>query len=353
MLKHKFSIAGRLIGLGHPPYVIAELSGNHNGDLNRALSLIKKAHDAGADAVKLQTYTPDTMTIDSDNEDFRIVGGQWDGFTLYDLYEKAHTPWEWHADLFEYARDLGIEIFSTPFDSTSVDFLANFDVPAFKIASFELNDHALVKKVAETKKPMILSTGMASLEEIGDSLEVARDGGCPELCLLYCVSGYPTPVAEANVLTLVELGKKFGCVVGFSDHTLGTAVSVAAVSVGASVVEKHVTLNRDDGGPDAAFSLEPSELKTLVSDCRVAWESLGLASFVRKPSEAGNIVFRRSIYAVADIALGENFTENNVRVIRPGFGLSPKAMSNVLSCRAACAIPRGTAIVANMLKGTS
>jgi N-acetylneuraminate synthase len=353
MLKNKFSIAGRSIGPGYAPYVIAELSGNHNGDLNRALSLIRQAYDAGADAVKLQTYTPDTMTIDSDNKDFKIIGGQWDGFTLYDLYEKAHTPWEWHADLFGYARDLGIEIFSTPFDSSSVDFLMNFDVPAFKIASFELTDHALIKKVAEARKPMILSTGMASLEEIGESLKVAREGGCAELCLLYCVSGYPTPVAEANVLTLVELGKKFGCVVGFSDHTLGTTVSVAAVSVGASVVEKHVTLSRDDGGPDAAFSLEPAELKNLVGECRVAWEALGSASFVRKPSEVGNIVFRRSIYAVADIALGESFTKNNVRVIRPGFGLSPKAMSNVLSCRAACAISRGTAITANMLKGAS
>lgn len=344
MTTPRFSIAGRAIGPGHPPYVIAEMSGNHNGELARALALIDAAHAAGADAVKLQTYTADTMTIDCDKPDFMIEGGLWDGYKLYTLYEEAHTPWVWHAALFARARALGIQVFSTPFDASSVDFLAGFDVPAYKIASFELTDLALIRKVAAAKKPMILSTGMADLDEISEAVAAARDGGCPEICLLYCVSGYPTPVADANLLTLPELGKKFGCVVGFSDHTPGTAVSVAAVSLGAAVVEKHVTLARADGGPDAAFSLEPPELSALVRDCRTAWEALGCAGFRRKPSEMANVIFRRSIYAVADIAAGEPFTPKNVRVIRPGYGLPPSALPNVLGHRAARAISRGTAL---------
>jgi N-acetylneuraminate synthase len=342
MNTQSFSIAGRAIGAGHPPYVIAEMSGNHNGELQRALALIDAAHATGADAVKLQTYTADTMTIDCDLPDFVIKGGLWDGYNLYRLYEEAHTPWAWHGALFARARELGLHIFSTPFDHSSVDFLETLDVPAYKIASFELTDLALIRRVAATNKPLIMSTGMASLEEIEEAVFTARASGSGELCLLYCVSGYPTPVADANVLSLRDLANRFGAVTGFSDHTPGTAVSVAAVALGAAVVEKHFTLRRSDGGPDAAFSLEPEEFTTLVQDCRTAWESLGSSGFRRKPSEVANVIFRRSLYAVKDIDAGEAFTNENVRVIRPGYGLPPKVLPLVLGRTAAHWIERGT-----------
>jgi len=337
-----FSIAGRAIGPGHPPYVIAEMSGNHNGELQRALALIDAAHATGADAVKLQTYTADTMTIDCDLPDFVIKGGLWDGYNLYRLYEEAHTPWAWHGALFARARELGLHIFSTPFDHSSVDFLETFDVPAYKIASFELTDFALIRRVAATNKPLIMSTGMASLEEIEEAVVTARASGSGELCLLYCVSGYPTPVADANLLSLRDLANRFGVVTGFSDHTPGTAVSVAAVALGAAVVEKHFTLRRSDGGPDAAFSLEPEEFTTLVRDSRMAWEALGSTGFRHKPSEVENVIFRRSLYAVKDIEAGELYTTQNVRVIRPGYGLPPKVLPQVLGRTAAHRIERGT-----------
>ena len=337
-----FSIAGRAIGPGHPPYVIAEMSGNHNGELQRALALIDAAHATGADAVKLQTYTADTMTIDCDLPDFVIKGGLWDGYNLYRLYEEAHTPWAWHGALFARARELGLHIFSTPFDHSSVDFLETFDVPAYKIASFELTDFALIRRVAATNKPLIMSTGMASLEEIEEAVVTARASGSGELCLLYCVSGYPTPVADANLLSLRDLANRFGVVTGFSDHTPGTTVSVAAVALGAAVVEKHFTLRRSDGGPDAAFSLEPEEFTTLVRDSRMAWEALGSTGFRHKPSEVENVIFRRSLYAVKDIEAGELYTTQNVRVIRPGYGLPPKVLSQVLGRTAAHRIERGT-----------
>jgi N-acetylneuraminate synthase len=347
-----FSISGRAIGAGHPPYVIAELSGNHNGKLERALALIDAAHATGADAVKLQTYTADTMTIDCDLPDFVIKGGLWDGYDLYRLYEEAHTPWAWHGALFAHARELGLHVFSTPFDHSAVEFLESFNVPAYKIASFELTDLALIRIVAATNKPLIMSTGMASLEEIEEAVATARENGTGELCLLYCVSGYPTPVAEANLLSLRELADRFDVVTGFSDHTPGTAVSVAAVALGATVVEKHFTLRRSDGGPDADFSLEPEEFAALARDCRIAWEALGSAGFWRKPSETANVVFRRSLYAVKDIDAGEMLTIENVRVIRPGYGLPPKVLPQVLGRTTAHRIARGTPLSWGCLKGS-
>tara|TARA_R110002049_G_scaffold52872_28_gene148483 strand:+ start:94766 stop:95830 length:1065 start_codon:yes stop_codon:yes gene_type:complete len=344
MNSKSFMIGDRQIGEGHSPYIIAELSGNHNGNLTRALKIIDAAADAGADAIKLQTYTPDTMTINCNASDFVVKEGLWKGRTLYELYEEAHTPWEWHGKLFSHARSLGLEVFSTPFDNSSVDFLEDIGVSTYKVASFELTDHALLRKVAQTGKPVIMSTGMASKSEISESVQVIRDAGCQHLCLLYCVSGYPTPIHDANLLTMQLLEREFGVVCGFSDHTPGTAVSVAAVALGARVVEKHFTLDRSEGGPDAAFSLEPSELTSLVRDCRAAWEALGRPQFHRKNSEETNVVFRRSVYAVKDIAEGEIFTTDNIRVIRPGYGMAPKYLESIIGRAASKSISRGTPI---------
>lgn len=338
----EFAIAGRKIGPGHPPYIVAEMSGNHNGDLARALRLIDAAKAADADAVKLQTYTADTITIDHDGPDFTIEGGLWNGRTLHELYREAHTPWEWHEALFDHARNIGLAIFSAPFDPTAVDLLERLDAPAYKIASFELIDLPLIQKVAATGKPLILSTGTATLSEIEEAVAAARQTGLRDIAVLHCVSGYPTPPAEANVRTVPDLARRFGLVTGLSDHTMGTAVAVASVALGAAIVEKHFTLSRADGGPDAAFSLEPAELKALVEDCRAAHAALGQAGYELKASESGNLIFRRSLYAVADIAAGETLTESNVRSIRPGHGLPPKHLPQVLGRRARTAIRRGT-----------
>ena len=336
------AIAGRAIGRGHPPYVVAEMSGNHNGDLGRAKELIHAAKESGADAVKLQTYTADTITLDSDRREFRIEGGLWHGETLYQLYERAHTPWAWQEELFAYARRLGITIFSSPFDDTAVDFLQRLDAPAYKIASFELIDPNLIARAAATGRPLIMSTGMADLGEIADAVEAARGAGATDLILLHCVSGYPTPAGEANLRTIPNLADTFGLPVGLSDHTLGVAVSVAAVSLGAVFIEKHFTLRRADGGPDAAFSLEPHELKDLVDGCRDAWSAMGRVNYDRTESERGNAQFRRSLFVVRDVAAGEMFTAANVRSIRPGYGLPPKHLNAVLGRRARRAIERGT-----------
>jgi len=341
-MTYAFSIAGRTIGQDAPPYIIAELSGNHNGDLGRAFQLMEAAKNAGADAIKIQTYTADTLTIDCDKLDFKITGGAWDGRTLYDLYQEAHTPWQWHPALFAKAKELGITMFSTPFDYTSIDFLENLDVPAYKIASFENIDLPLIARIAQTRKPIIMSTGMANDTEIGEAVAAARDAGCQDLCLLHCVSGYPAAPEQSNLKTLVDIQKRFGVISGLSDHTLTNATSVAAVALGASVIEKHVTLARADGGPDAGFSLEPHELAKLVQDCKTAHAALGAVTYEQAACEKPNMVFRRSLYAVKNIGVGETFTNDNVRSIRPGYGLPPKHLPDVLGKRATCNISRGT-----------
>ena len=337
-------INGRRIGAGEPPYVVAELSGNHNGKLSRALDLVEAAHAAGADAVKLQTYTADTITIDHDAPEFRIEGGLWDGYSLYGLYGEASTPWEWHEVLFAKARELGITIFSTPFDVTAVDFLENLRVPAYKIASFEAIDLPLITKVAATGKPMIISTGMADRAEITEAVDTAAQGGAGGLILLHCVSAYPAPPEESNLRTIPDLAEVFGVAVGLSDHSMGLAVPLAAVATGACFIEKHMTLKRSDGGPDSAFSLEPNEFRDMAQGCRTAWSALGRVNRGHTKSEMGSVVFRRSLYAVADIAAGETLTTANVRSIRPGYGLAPKHLPELIGRSAAKAIPRGTAM---------
>ena len=284
-------IAGRAIGNTHAPYMIAEVSGNHKGRIDTALAIMEAAKNSGADAVKLQTYTADTITIDHDGEGFVVEGGLWAGRKLHDLYDEAHTPWSWHARLFEKGRELGITVFSSPFDTTAVDFLEELDAPAYKIASFEVVDLPLIAYTAQTGKPLIISTGMADLEEIGQAVETAREAGCQQLVLLHCVSGYPTPINESNLATITELREIFKTDVGLSDHSLTTVSAAAATALGATVIEKHLTLDRDAGGPDAAFSLEPDEFRQLCEDCRTAWNAIGRPGFDRKNSEQDNAIF--------------------------------------------------------------
>jgi pseudaminic acid synthase len=336
-----FRIGDRDIGPGHSPYIIAELSGNHNGEIERAFKLIDAAKGAGADAVKLQTYTADTITIDHDGPGFVIEGGLWNGRKLYELYQEAHTPWEWHPALFDYARRAGIACFSSPFDYSAIDMLERLGAPAYKIASFEIVDTPLIRYAAKTDKPLIVSTGMAVRAEI-DSAVAAAGEGSRGIALLHCISGYPTPIQEANLLRIPALAKNYDCPIGLSDHTLGVEASIAAVALGAAIIEKHITLARADGGPDAAFSLEPDELTSMVRGARAAFAALGSVEYGRAASEQGNMAFRRSLYAVQDIAIGEAFTDANVRSIRPGFGLAPKHRDAVIGRRAACTIARGT-----------
>ena len=331
--KKEIRIAGRAIGPDTPPYVIAELSSNHNGKIETALRIIEEAKKAGADAVKLQTYKPETITLDCDREDFRIHGGLWDGRTLYDLYREAHMPWEWHAPLFEHAHKLGITIFSSPFDNTAVNLLEDINAPAYKIASFEAVDLPLIKYVASTGKPMIISTGMADAEEIQEAIDAARAGGCKELAILHCVSGYPAPAADYNLRTIPDMIERFGLVTGLSDHTLDNTTALASVAMGASFIEKHFTLDRNGGGPDDSFSLEPAELAVLCKGVKTAWEALGKVDYGRKSSEQGNVQFRRSLYIVKDLKAGEVITADAVRSVRPGYGLPPKHLDVVLGKR--------------------
>lgn len=337
-------IDGRRIAAGEPPYVIAELSANHNGNIETAFAIIDAARRAGADAVKIQTYRPDTITLDSEREEFRIKGGLWDGRTLYDLYEEAHTPWEWHRALFDHARKAGITMFSSPFDNTAVDLLEDLDCPAYKIASFEAVDLALIRYVAATGKPMIISTGMADADEIGEAVDAARAGGCTELAILHCVSGYPAPASDYSLRTITDMQTRFGLVTGLSDHTLGNTTAIAAVALGAALIEKHFMLDRASGGPDSVFSLEPSELKALCRDARIAWEALGRVDYGRKSSEQGNVQFRRSLYYVRDIEAGETITADCVRSVRPGYGLAPKHLDAVIGRRARHALERHTPV---------
>ena len=343
-MKHEIMINGRPIGPDYPPYIIAELSANHNGSLDRALQTIDMAKKCEADAVKIQTYSADTMTIDCDSSDFQIHGGLWDGFNLYKLYQWAETPFSWHKSLFEHARERGITIFSSPFDETAVDLLEDLGAPAYKVASFEIVDLPLVKYIASTGKPVIISTGMANLEEIREAVEAIHEAGGKDLVLLHCISGYPTPVDQANLRTIPDIAERFNVISGLSDHTLGIAVSVAGVALGASVIEKHVTLSRDDKGPDSEFSLEPEELKQLCHSCRDAWLALGNADYVRQPVEMENIRFRRSIYVVKDIQKGEKFSKDNIRRIRPGFGIAPKFYEQIIGQVSARDLQRGMAL---------
>ena len=350
MAVESIEIAGRPIGLRHSPYIVAEMSGNHNGDIGRACALLDAAKEAGADAVKLQTYTADTITIRHDGPEFIIRGGLWEGRSLYDLYQQVHTPWEWHESLFKRARDIGITIFSTPFDATAVDFLTRLKSPAYKVASFELIDLPLVRKIASTGKPIVMSTGMADLTEIEESVAAARQAGAKDLILLHCVSAYPTPISVVNLRTMPDLAARFGVLAGLSDHSMGIAVPVVAVGLGAVLIEKHLTLRRHDGGPDSAFSLEPEEFKVMVRACRDAWKALGKVSYERAEGEQASVQFRRSLYVVRDVRSGEIFTEQNVRSIRPGYGLPPKELPYVLGRHAAVDIRKGTPLRADLVE---
>lgn len=345
----EIEIAGRRIGPDHPPYVICELSGNHDGSLDKALAMIDAAADTGCDAIKLQTYTADTLTLDSDRPEFRIEGGLWDGRTLYDLYQEACTPFEWHAALFERARARGVTLFSTPFDESAVDLLERLDAPAFKIASFEAVDLPLIRYAARLGKPLIVSTGMATLEEMAAARAAALEAGAAGVALLHCVSSYPAPIEEANVRCVPDMIARFGGPVGLSDHTPGTAAAVAAVALGASLVEKHFTLDRNDGGPDAAFSLEPAEFTALVRDTKAAWAALGRATYDLLGSERGSIQFRRSLYVTRPIKAGEPFTRDNVRSVRPGLGLKPEHLDSVLGRKAARDIASAEPLAWDML----
>lgn len=345
------SIAGRSIGLDHPPYVIAELSANHNGKLETALRIIEEARKAGADAVKLQTYKPDTITLRSDGPEFRIMGGLWDGRTLYDLYEQAHMPWDWHKLLFDHAREIGITIFSSPFDTTAIDLLEDLGAPAYKIASFEAVDLPLIRYAATTGKPMIVSTGMADVEEIAEAVDAALGAGCRELALLHCVSGYPAPAEDYNLCTIPDMIERFGLVTGLSDHTLDNTTAIASVALGASIIEKHFTLDRNGGGPDDSFSLEPADMAALCADAKTAWQALGQVDYGRKSSEQGNVQFRRSLYFVRDLKAGDTITSDAVRSVRPGFGLAPKYLEEVIGRSAARNIQAPSAVKPELVEG--
>ncbi|WP_245578345.1 pseudaminic acid synthase [Desulfomicrobium escambiense] len=337
------NINGRAISPDHSPYIIAELSANHNGSLERALKTIEAAHKCGVDAIKIQTYTAETLTIDCDAPDFLIKGGLWDGIKLHDLYKWAETPYEWHQAMFDYAKKLGITIFSTPFDETAVDLLEDLGTPTYKIASFEIVDLPLIRYAASTGKPMIMSTGMASEEEIEDAVTTAREAGCKDLILLHCISSYPAPIEQANLRQIPELARRFGVITGLSDHTMGTTAGITAVALGACIIEKHFTLSRQDKGPDSEFSLEPHEMERLCVEAKDAWSALGTAGYTRKESEEKTKIFRRSVYFVRDLAEGAEIARDDIRAIRPGKGLAPKFIDQLIGLKTNTQIQKGTA----------
>jgi len=347
----QIEIAGRRIGPEHLPYVIAELSANHNGKLETAMRIIEEAQKAGVDAVKLQTYKPDTITLNCDSEDFKIRGGLWDGRTLYELYEEAHMPWDWHKPLFDRARQLGITIFSSPFDNTAIDLLEDLNAPAYKIASFEAVDLPLIKYAASTGKPLIISTGMADADEIQDAIDAAREGGCKELAVLHCVSGYPAPAEDYNLRTLPDMIQRFGLVTGLSDHTLDNTTAITSVAMGACIIEKHFTLDRSGGGPDDSFSLEPAELTALCSGAKTAWQALGKVDYGRKSSELGNVKFRRSLYFVETLKAGDIISHTTVRSVRPGFGLPPKEIESIIGRSVSRDVSPGEPVTFEVLSG--
>ena len=345
-------IEGRAIGLGRTPFVIAEMSGNHNQSLDRALDIVEAVAKSGAHALKLQTYTPDTMTIDLDDREFHISDQKslWAGTSLYKLYSRACTPWEWHKPIFDRARELGIIAFSTPFDETAVDFLESLNVPCYKIASFENTDLQLIRLVAATGKPLIISTGMATVAELDESVRTAREAGCKNLILLKCTSTYPATADNTNILTIPHLRELFDCEVGLSDHTMGVGVSIASVALGATVIEKHITLDRGDGGVDSTFSMEPTEMAQLVLEAQRAWQALGKVSYGPTQSETESVSLRRSLYVVKDISAGDVLTNENVRAIRPGLGLPTKYMDNVLGRTVKSDAKRGSALTWELLR---
>lgn len=343
-IKQEIYIDNRIIGCSHPPYLIAEMSANHNGKIENAFRIIEEAKKAGADAIKLQTYKPDTITLNCDSDEFKIRGGLWDGRTLYDLYEEAHMPWEWHKPLFDHARKLGITIFSSPFDNTAIDLLEDLNAPAYKIASFEAVDLPLIKYAASTGKPMIISTGMADSEEIAEAIEAAREGGCNELAVLHCVSGYPAPAEDYNLRTIPDMIERFGLVTGLSDHTLDNTTAIASVALGASIIEKHFTLDRSGGGPDDSFSLEPAELAALCKGAKTAWSALGRVDYGRKSSEQGSVKHRRSLYFVKDMKAGDVIAEDSVRSVRPGYGIPPKNFDMLIGKRVKADIQANTPV---------
>jgi len=347
----EFIIAGRTIGPNQSPYIIAELSANHNGSIIRAKESIKCAKDCGVNAVKIQTYTPDTMTINSNNDDFLLRGGLWDGYKLYDLYKNAHTPYEWHEELFRYAREIGITLFSTPFDESSVDLLESLNTPAYKIASFELADLPLISYAAKKRKPMLMSTGMASENEISEAIETAYSNGCPSVLIFHCISSYPTPIEHANLKKILNLQKTFNVPVGLSDHTIDNTASIVAVALGACAIEKHFTIDREEKGPDSEFSIEPSELKKLVVNSFSAWKSLGSGNFLRPQIESQNLTFKRSIYFISDLKAGEKIKPSDIRRIRPGFGLPPKYFDDLIGKVVLKDVKRGEATSLENIQG--
>lgn len=352
MTNKEISIAGRSIGRDHTPFIIAEMSGNHNQSLERGLQIVEAAAKAGAHALKIQTYTPDTMTLDINEREFHIsdVKSLWAGSSLYKLYGEAYTPWEWHKPLFDHARKLGLIAFSTPFDDTAVDFLESLDVPCYKIASFENTDIPLIRRVSATGKPVIISTGMATVAELDETVKAAREAGCKDLILLKCTSTYPATAENTNIATIPHLRELFDCEVGLSDHTMGVGVSVASVALGATVIEKHFTLDRKDGGVDSTFSMEPHEMSQLVAETERAWQALGKISYGPLEAEKKSIQFRRSLYIVQDLKAGDTLTADNVRAIRPGFGLPPKYLEQLMGRIVSRDVKRGTAIAWEMLK---